>query len=74
MGGQHHTGPWSNEDQKLVNLCPGESKVEGCRWEGQNLQLKENQRLKKKKKKKKKDEEKKNKKKKKEEEEEEKMK
>jgi len=23
MGGQHHTGPWSNEDQKLVNLCPG---------------------------------------------------
>jgi len=23
MGGQHHTGTWSNEDQKLVNLCPG---------------------------------------------------
>jgi len=23
MGGQHHAGPWSNEDQKLVNLCPG---------------------------------------------------
>jgi len=23
VGGQHHTGPWSNEDKKLVNLCPG---------------------------------------------------
>jgi len=21
--GHHHTGPWSNEDQKLVNLCSG---------------------------------------------------
>ena len=25
MGGRHHTGPWSNEDQKLVNLSPGQS-------------------------------------------------
>ena len=31
MGGQHHAGPGSNEDQKLDNLCPGQSKVEGCR-------------------------------------------
>ena len=29
MGG-HHTGHWSNEDKKLDNLCPGQSKVEGC--------------------------------------------
>ena len=28
MGGQHHTGPWSNGDKKLVNLCPGQSKEE----------------------------------------------
>ena len=31
VGRQHHTGLWSNEDKKLVNLCPGQSKVEGCR-------------------------------------------
>jgi len=45
MGGQHHTGPWSDGDKKLDNLCPGYRKVEGCRSEGQNLQLKEVQRL-----------------------------
>jgi len=27
MGGQHHTGPWSNEDRKLVNLCPGSGRM-----------------------------------------------
>jgi len=25
MGGQHHAGPWSNEDKKLINLCPEQS-------------------------------------------------
>jgi len=49
MGGQRHTGPWSNEGKKLVNLRPGYSKVEGCHWDGQNLQLEVVQRLKKKK-------------------------
>jgi len=51
MGGQHYTGPLSNEDQKLDNLCSGLSKMERCRSEGKNLQLKEFQRLMKKKKK-----------------------
>ena len=47
MRGHHHTGSWSNEGQKLDNLCPGWSKVERFHREGQNLQLKEVQRLKK---------------------------
>jgi hypothetical protein len=31
MGGQHHTGPQSHEDQKLDNRCSGQSKMEGNR-------------------------------------------
>ena len=45
MGGQHQTGHLPNEDQKLDSLRPGSTEVERGRWEGQNFQLKEVQRL-----------------------------
>ena len=33
------------EDPKLDSLCPGSREMETGRWEGQNIQLKEVQRL-----------------------------
>jgi uncharacterized protein with gpF-like domain len=54
MGGQHHTGPWSNGDKKLVNLCPGQSKEEEEEEEEEEKEEKNKKKKKKKKEKKKK--------------------